>query len=427
MDIDKIINENLADTLVGEALKNELNRQNNGIELIASENYPSSKARLAMASIATAKYAEGYPEKRYYGGCKFIDEIENAAISTACRLFNCKYANVQPHSGSQANAQAYRALEKLLQNSGKLGDQNSFRKMKVLSTNLNFGAHLTHGSSVSFSSNTYDFDFFDLDETGRINFDIIEQKIKEFRPDVLLTGYSAYPYSIDFASFKRLADKYGILLMVDMAHIAGLVACGEHQSPLPYADIVTTTTHKTLRGVRGGLILTNRDDLIKLINSAVFPYSQGGPLENVIAGKAICFEEALKPEFKEYIKQVKLNTKTFAETLSSLGAKCSKTDNHLMFVDVKTSYGLTGLDAQKLLEEYDIITNKNMIPNDTEKPNKTSGLRIGFAALTTRGCTPQMAKDLACIINDILLNQNMDGIKNRILSINSQLKRIEEL
>ena len=274
--------------------------------------------------------------------------------------------------------------------------------MRILSTNLNFGAHLSHGSLVSFSANIYDFDFFELDNDGRIDFNIIEEKIKEFNPDVLLTGYSAYPYEVDFSKFKELADKYGCLFMVDMAHIAGLVAAEEHMSPIPYADIVTTTTHKTLRGPRGGLILTNNEEISKLVNSAVFPYYQGGPLEHVIAAKLVCFEEALQPEFKEYIKQVKLNTKVFADTLKDLGVTCTESENHLMLLNTKDSFGLTGLEAQNILEEYGITINKNMIPYDTEKPNKTSGLRIGFAAVTTRGCTGDDAKNIAHIIYRLL-------------------------
>lgn len=291
--------------------------------------------------------------------------------------------------------------------------------------------HLTHGSSVSFSANTYDFDFFELDKNGRIDFSIVEEKIKEFKPDVLLTGYSAYPYEIDFSKFKELADKYNCLFMVDMAHIAGLVAAEEHMSPIPYADIVTTTTHKTLRGPRGGLILTNNEEISKLINSAVFPYYQGGPLEHVIASKLICFEEALQPEFKQYIKQVKLNTKAFANTLLDLGVVCTETENHLMLLNTKDSFGLTGLEAQNILEEYGIITNKNMIPYDTEKPNKTSGLRIGFAAITTRGCTIDMAQQLAHIfvylLKNALRSKSKQVLKKLIKELQQQLRPIEQL
>lgn len=405
-------------------------RQNNGIELIASENYPSKEVRQAQGSILTCKYAEGYAGKRYYGGCKVIDEIETLAISEACKLFDCKFANVQPHSGSQANNAAYRALEVYL--TEDLHKLDGSRKMRVLSMNLNNGGHLTHGSPVNFSAKTYDFDFFDLDENGKMDFDIIEQKIKEFKPDLLLTGCSAYPYEIDFARFGELAKKYDILLIVDIAHIAGLVVTGEHCSPFPYADIVTTTTHKTLRGPRGGLILTNNETLLGRINSAIFPYSQGGPLEHVIAAKAICFMEAQKPEFKEYAKKVKENTKAFADRMKELGADCTTSETHLMLLNTKTSFGMTGIAAQDKLEELGITANKNMMNNDTEKPFITSGLRIGFPAITTRGCTKEMAISLADIIYEILSSENLteekiSEIKNKTKLITSKLINIEKL
>ena len=310
-----------------------------------------------------------------------------------------------------------------------LCEKSPTEALTYLSTVLNDGGHLTHGSSVSFSSYEYDFDFFPLGDNERIDFNLVEGKIKEFNPDVLLTGYSAYPYEIDFAKFKELADKYNCLLMVDMAHIAGLVAAGEHQSPVPYADIVTTTTHKTLRGPRGGLVLTNNELIAKKVNSAVFPYSQGGPLEHVIAGKALCFEEALQDNFKTYIKQVKENTKVFADTLKSRGVVCSDTENHLVLINVKESFHITGLIAQEMLEKVGITTNKNMIHNDTEKPSTTSGLRIGFAALTSRGCDKTMAKTIAEIIFDYLSrkNQNEDEIKSQVLALTSTLTPIEKL
>ena len=269
-----------------ELIKQESARQNEGIELIASENYASKKVREVCGSILTNKYAEGYPGKRYYGGCKYVDLVENLAIQKACELFGAKYANVQPHSGSQANAAAYRAL---LPNGGK-----------ILSLVLNDGGHLTHGSPVSFSSHLYNFVHYPLDKDGKLDYDVILEIAKKESPDAILAGYSAYPYEIDFKKFREICDEVGCSLIVDMAHIAGLVAAGIHNSPVPYADIVTTTTHKTLRGPRGGLILTNSEKLIKKINSAIFPYYQGGPLEHIIAGKAICFDEALKDEFKEY-------------------------------------------------------------------------------------------------------------------------------
>ena len=413
-------------------IKAETTRQNNGIELIASENYPSSDVRKAMGSILTCKYAEGYPNKRYYGGCKYIDEIENYAIKMACKLFKCKYANVQAHSGSQANAAAYRALEVTLQKEGKLKEKE---KMKILSMDLNSGGHLTHGSPVSFSSHLYNISFYPLGKDGRLDFDLIEKAIIKNKPHVILAGYSAYPYKIDFAKFKELADKYDLKFMVDMAHIAGLVAADEHMSPIPYADIVTTTTHKTLRGPRGGLILTNNADLIKRINSAVFPYYQGGPLEHVIAAKAICFEEASKKEFKEYIKQVIKNTRSFSDIMISFSKKkydsidiCLQSENHLTLLNTKKEFGLTGLEAQKKLDEIGITTNKNMLPNDDEMPNITSGLRIGFAALTTRGCNDEHVFEIAHIIHDYLSGQMSKRVAiKRVNLITKELKSINEL
>lgn len=397
-----------------ETIKLETKRQNEGLELIASENYTSKNVRKACGSILTNKYAEGYPHKRYYGGCKYIDDIEEYAINAACTLFDVAYANVQPHSGSQANAAAYKAL---LPNGGK-----------ILAMELNNGGHLTHGSNVSFSSHLYEFEFYGLDENNKISFADIEKKLQEFKPDVLLAGCSAYPYLINFSRMAKLARKYGAKFMVDMAHIAGLVATGNHQNPCRYADIVTTTTHKTLRGPRGGLILTNNEELIKRVNSAVFPYYQGGPLEHIIAGKAICFQEALTPEYQTYILNVIRNTITFTYALKSFGVTCSFTDNHLMLLDTKTTYGLTGKDAQELLEEINITTNKNMIPNDTEKPNKTSGLRIGFAALTTRGCNEEQAKEIANIIHLYLSEQiSKEEALMRVKKITKKLKKIEKI
>lgn len=421
LELDKYIESHLEDRELAELLNKETERQNNGLELIASENYPSEQVRMACASILTAKYSEGYPSRRYYGGCEYVDKIENIAIERACKLFNVKYANVQPHSGSQANAEAYRALEKYLQEQGKLKD----RKMKILTMALSAGSHLSHGSPVSFSSYMYNFDFFELGQDGKLDFDIIENKLKEFKPDILLSGYSAYPYAIDFKRFKELADKYGCLFMVDMAHIAGLVATGYHQNPCEYADIVTTTTHKTLRGTRSGLILTNNEELEKKIDSAVFPFSQGGALQHIIAAKAIGFKEAMTPEFKEYIRQVIENTKKFTKRLKELGCVCSDTDNHLMLLNVKESFGITGKEAQEKLEEIKITTNKNMIPNDTEKPNTTSGLRIGFAALTTRGATKEIAKEIANLIYDCLGDKDTkENLQERVKEIVSKLKDV---
>ena len=402
------------DQAIKELIQKETERQNIGIELVASENYASKDIREACGSILTNKYAEGYPNKRYYGGCEVVDEIENLAISRACKLFHCQYANVQPHSGSQANAAAYRAL---LPNGGK-----------IMSLVLNDGGHLTHGSEVSFSSHLYNFVHYPLDETGHLDYSAIREFALKEKPDVILTGYSAYPYAIDFAKFGEIAKEVGAYLMVDMAHIAGLIAAGEHMSPFPYADIVTSTTHKTLRGPRGGLILTNSEELIKKINSAIFPYYQGGPLEHVIAGKAICFKEALSDEFKEYIRNVKKNTKACSDELEKLGDIVSVTDNHLFNVNVLKSFNMTGLDAQIKLEGIHITTNKNMIPGDTLKPNKTSGLRIGFAAVTTRGCDEKDAREIAHLIHDYLLN-NIDEktAKEKVNNIVNKWKLIENI
>ena len=391
----------------------EQKRQNNGIELIASENYTSKEVRETMASILTNKYAEGYPGKRYYGGCEFVDAVEQLAIDRACKLFGSKFANVQPHSGSQANAAAYRAL---LPEGGK-----------ILSLVLNDGGHLTHGSPVSFSSHLYTFVHYPLKD-GRLDYDEIERLALEERPNLILSGYSAYPYAIDFKRFKEIADKVGAYLMVDMAHIAGLVATGEHMSPVPYADIVTTTTHKTLRGPRGGLILCNDEEIIKKVNSAIFPYYQGGPLEHIIAAKAVCFKEAMTEDFKKYIHQVVINTSACADEFSKLGALSSGTDNHLFLLNVLDTYGINGKEAQITLEEIGITTNKNMIPNDTLSPGKTSGLRLGFAAVTTRGCTEPQAREIARIIHSYLKNElNKDTAKGMVKKLTDSWKQIQEI
>ena len=392
----------------------ECNRQNEGIELIASENYTSKEVRKACGSILTNKYAEGYPGKRYYGGCEVVDRIEKIAIQKACELFDAKYANVQPHSGSQANAAAYRAL---LPNGGK-----------ILSLVLNDGGHLTHGSPVSFSGVMYQFVHYPLDKDGRLNYDGILEIAKKEQPGLILAGYSAYPYLIDFKQIKEICDEVGCLFMVDMAHIAGLVAGKVHQNPVYYADIVTSTTHKTLRGPRGGLILTNNSELIKKINSAVFPYYQGGPLEHIIAGKAICFNEALKDDFKEYAKLILNNTKACCDELNQLGAIVSDTENHLFLLNTLDSYNLTGKEAQTKLEEIKITANKNMIPNDKLSPRETSGLRIGFAAVTTRGCDVSDAKVIANLIHKYLSNDiGKEEALKIVLKMTKSWKKIEEL
>ena len=391
----------------------EQDRQNNGLELIASENYASKEVREMSGSILTNKYAEGYPGKRYYGGCEYVDQIEQIAIDRACKLFGSKFANVQPHSGSQANAAAYRAL---LPEGGK-----------ILSLVLNDGGHLTHGSPVSFSSHLYSFVHYPL-KNGHLDYDEIERIAIEEKPDLIMSGYSSYPYAIDFKRFKEIADKVGAYFMVDMAHIAGLVATGEHMSPIPYADVVTSTTHKTLRGPRGGLILCNDEEIATRINKAIFPYYQGGPLEHTIAAKAVCFKEALSNDFKEYIKNVVINTKACADKFEKLGAKVSGTDNHLFLLNVLDTYGVTGKDAQIALEEIGITTNKNMLPNDTLKPGQTSGLRIGFAAVTTRGCTKEQAEQVATIIHQYL-NKSINKEKAQSLTkeLTSSWKLIQDI
>ena len=395
-------------------IKEESNRQNKGIELIASENYASKDVREACGSILTNKYAEGYPNARYYGGCEYVDKIESLAIERACKLFNVKYANVQPHSGSQANAAAYHAL---LPKGGK-----------ILSLVLNDGGHLTHGSNVSFSSHFYEFIHYPLNSNGKLDYDIIREIAQKEKPDLILAGYSAYPYAIDFKKFKEICDEVGCLFIVDMAHIAGLVAAGVHQNPCDYADIVTSTTHKTLRGPRGGLILTNNEKLIKKINSAIFPFYQGGPLEHIIAGKAICFKEALTDDFKDYAKQIIINTKACCNSFRELGAIVSDTDNHLFLLNTLDSYGLTGKQAQIMIEDINITANKNMIPNDTLTPKETSGLRIGFAAVTTRGCTSTDAKEIASLIHNYLSKQiSKEEALESVKQIVSKWKIIEEI
>ena len=400
--------------IIFELINKESIRQNEGIELIASENYASKNVRKACGSILTNKYAEGYPGARYYGGCEVVDEVEKIAIERACQLFNAKFANVQPHSGSQANAVAYRAL---LPEGGK-----------ILSLVLNDGGHLTHGSKVSFSSHFYDFVHYPLDKDGKLDYDVILQLAKEEKPNLLLAGYSAYPYAIDFKKLKEICDEVNCLFMVDMAHIAGLIAGGQHQNPVDYADVVTSTTHNTLRGPRGGLVLTNNEKLIKKINSATFPFYQGGPFEHIIAGKAICFGEALNDNFKEYAKNVIINTKACRDQLAKLGAIVSDTDNHLFLLNTLDSYNVTGKEAQKLLEEINITTNKNMIPNDKLSPKETSGLRIGFAAVTTRGCKEEDAKTIATLIHKYLKNEiSQSDAKVEVKKLVSNWLVIEEI
>lgn len=361
------------DSEVGEAMAQELARQQRNLELIASENIVSPAVMAAMGSVLTNKYAEGYPGKRYYGGCQCVDVVEQIAIERAKKLFGAKFANVQPHSGAQANTAAYFAVL-------KPGDT-------VLGMSLADGGHLTHGSPVNLSGKYFNFVSYGLDdETEVINYDTVQKLAEEHRPKLIVAGASAYPRAIDFKRLSEIAKSVDALLMVDMAHIAGLVAAGVHQSPVPYADITTTTTHKTLRGPRGGLILTNDEALAKKINSAIFPGTQGGPLMHTIAAKAVCFGEALKPEFKEYQKKIVENAKALSEGLLKRGFNLVSggTDNHLMLVDLRP-FNITGKELEHRLDEVYITVNKNAIHNDPEKPFVTSGIRIGTPAVTTRG------------------------------------------
>lgn len=370
-----------ADPEVGASIQEEFARERRNIELIASENIVSEAVMLAMGTCLTNKYAEGYPGKRYYGGCYAVDVTEDIARNRACELFGCKHANVQPHSGANANLAAFMALV-------KPGDT-------VLGMNLAHGGHLSHGSPVNISGKYFNIVPYGLnDETETIDYDQLMAVAKECQPKMIIAGASAYPRIIDFAKFREVADAVGAYLMVDMAHIAGLVAAGVHPSPIPYADVVTSTTHKTLRGPRGGLILCNDDEIFKKINSAVFPGSQGGPLEHIIAAKAVCFGEALKPEFKEYGKQVVKNAAVLADELQKQGFRLVSggTDNHLCLVDVR-NFHITGKEFEHRLDEVQITVNKNAIPNDPEKPFVTSGIRVGTPAATTRGFKePEMVK-----------------------------------
>ena len=361
------------DPEIGDAVLAEFNRQQRGIELIASENVVSEAVMAAMGSVLTNKYAEGYPGKRYYGGCEKVDIAENIAIERAKQLFGANFANVQPHSGAQANTAVYLALL-------QPGDT-------VLGMNLAHGGHLTHGSPVNISGLYYNFVPYGVDDdTHRIDYDKLEALAMEHKPKLIVGGASAYPRIIDFERMSQIAKKCGAYLMIDMAHIAGLVAAGLHPSPVPYADVVTTTTHKTLRGPRGGMILCNDEDLAKKFNKAVFPGTQGGPLMHVIAAKAVCFGEALKPEFKAYQSQIIANANALAETLVAEGFDLVSggTDNHLMLVDLR-KFDITGKELEKKLDEVYITVNKNAIPNDPQSPFVTSGVRIGTPAATSRG------------------------------------------
>ena len=398
------------DKILKEALDLETKRQEENIELIASENYVSKDILTLQGSILTNKYAEGYPGKRYYGGCEYIDIFENKAIEYVCELFGCKYANVQPHSGSSANMAVYKALL-------NIGD-------KVMGMNLSHGGHLSHGHPKSFSGLDYEIVAYNLNhETEEIDYDELEKLALEEKPKMIIAGASAYSRKIDFKRFREIADKVGAYLMVDMAHIAGLVAAGLHENPCPYADVVTSTTHKTLRGPRGGIILTNDEEIYKKINSIVFPGIQGGPLMHVIAAKAQCFYEALKPEFKEYQKQIIKNAKAMSEEFKKLGVKVISegTDNHLMLIDVKSSFDINGKEAETILDSIHITCNKNSIPNETLSMFKTSGIRIGTPAMTTRGFKEEEFVKVADIITDTLKNKEdektLEKNKNLVLEL----------
>ena len=380
------------DPELGAAMQRELGRQRQNIELIASENIVSPAVMAAMGSVLTNKYAEGYPGHRYYGGCQYVDQVEQIAIDRACKLFGAKYANVQPHSGAQANLAVYFALL-------NVGDT-------VMGMDLSQGGHLTHGSPVNMSGKNYNFVSYGVSaEDGRIDYAALAKQVAKVRPKLLVAGASAYPRAIDFEKLAEIAHGYGAMLMVDMAHIAGLVAGGQHQSPVPYADVVTTTTHKTLRGPRGGLILTNNEYIIKRINSAIFPGTQGGPLEHVIAAKAVCFGEALKPEFKEYARKIVENAKALEAELTARGVKLVSggTDNHLLLIDL-TDEDCTGKELEHNLDEVHITANKNTVPGERRSPFVTSGVRIGTPAVTTRGMGPDEMKVIADCIADCVLD-----------------------
>ncbi|MCT7525488.1 serine hydroxymethyltransferase [Aliarcobacter cryaerophilus] len=405
-----ITNDNLevADKEVFAIVEAELKRQTNHLEMIASENFTSPAVMQAMGSVFTNKYAEGYPYKRYYGGCEQADKVEQLAIDRACKIFGCSYANVQPHSGSQANGAVYAALL-------KAGD-------KILGMDLSHGGHLTHGSKPSFSGQNYSAFYYGVELDGRINYDKVEEIAKTVMPKIIVCGASAYAREIDFKRFKEIADSVGAILFADIAHIAGLVAAGEHQSPFPHAHVVTTTTHKTLRGPRGGMIMTNNEEIAKKINSAIFPGLQGGPLVHVIAAKAVAFKEILDPKWKDYAKQVKANAKVLGEVLVSRGYDIVSggTDNHLVLVSFLNK-PFSGKDADAALGDAGITVNKNTVPGETRSPFVTSGIRIGSPALTARGMKEKEFEYIANKICDVL-----DNIEDKELhkKINKELEEL---
>ena len=395
------------DEEVGQAIKDEYARQNRNIELIASENIVSPTVLYAMGSVLTNKYAEGYPSKRYYGGCENVDVVENIAIERVKKLFGCEYANVQPHSGAQANMAVFFAML-------KPGDT-------YMGMSLDAGGHLSHGSPVNFSGKYFNCVPYGVDKNGYIDYDNILELAKQHKPKLIIAGASAYPRIIDFKKFREIADEVGAYLMVDMAHIAGLVATGLHPSPFPYADVVTTTTHKTLRGPRGGVILSNNEINEKFnFNKAIFPGTQGGPLEHVIAGKAVAFKEALDPSFKEYQTQIVKNCKALAETLRNKGFNMvtGGTDNHLLLLDL-TNFGITGKELQTRCDNVYITLNKNAIPNDPRSPFVTSGVRIGTAAITSRGMKEEDMEIIANLIYQTVTDyeNNIDNIREKVVTI----------
>ena len=401
------------DIVLQEALEKETIRQKNNIELIASENYVSEDILKLQGSILTNKYAEGYPDKRYYGGCQYIDIFEKKAIEYAQKLFDVKYVNVQPHSGSSANMAVYKALLKPYD--------------KILGMNLSHGGHLTHGHNLSFSGFEYEVAHYNVNkETGLIDYEELRNIAIKEKPKMIIAGASAYSRIIDFAKFRQIADEVGAYLFVDMAHIAGLVATGLHPSPIPYADVVTSTTHKTLRGPRGGIILTNNEEIAKKIDKTVFPGIQGGPLMHVIAAKAQCFYEALKPEFKEYQMQVLKNIKALADSLIEEGFNIitGGTDNHLILVNVKSKLNITGKTAEEVLDKICITVNKNTIPYDEEKAFNTSGIRIGSPAMTTRVLKEEEFRLIGKIIASALINKDDDNklkeLKKEVINITSK-------
>lgn len=406
-----------------ELIAKEQERQHNNVELIASENFPSQRVLNAAGSILTNKYSEGYPGKRYYGGCEWIDAIETKAIEDVCKLFNCKYANVQPHCGSSANQAVYRALL-------KPGDT-------VLGMDLGAGGHLTHGHKMSFSGQDYNIVSYGVDENGILDYKDLEAKLYEHNPKMVLVGASSYSQIIDYSRIYEIIQGYKAqhfisqdeapYYFVDMAHVAGLVAAGVHPNPCEWADVVTSTTHKTLRGPRGGIVLTNREDIIKEINKAVFPGIQGGPLEHIIAAKGICFEEANTDEFKDYGRHVVDNAKAFAEEFKRLDYKVisNGTENHMFVLDVYNSMGLTGKEVEEALDKINITVNKNQIPNDTLPPMKSSGIRIGTPAMTSKGWKEYDFQQLACLINGYLINLKNGLITNELIDVfKGQVKNI---